>query len=68
MSDCRKMNRNFRPINITAEQYEQLRLLQEQIGNDWRALGYRPTLHHIARQMIDKGVSVFNAEISQQHN
>lgn len=62
MSDSKeKMNKQFRTVQITAEQYERLREIQAGFKSDPKYHGFIPTIHHLSRVMIDKGVEQWEA-------
>lgn len=59
-----KLNKQFRTIQVTLEQYEACRAVQSKLQNDPRYHGFIPTIHHIARTMIDKGLEVWREQES----
>lgn len=55
-----KMNKEWRTIQVTLEQYEACRAIQTEIENDPRHHGFTPTIHHIARTLLDKGLQYWH--------
>ncbi|MFW3388589.1 UNVERIFIED_CONTAM: hypothetical protein RF648_21620 [Kocuria sp. CPCC 205274] len=67
-TDKKSMNKQFKTCQITAEQYERLREIQTAIKNDPKYHGFIPTIHHLSRVMIDKGIDQWEAfEAAHKH-
>ncbi|HBX5355700.1 TPA: hypothetical protein MH419_27395 [Klebsiella pneumoniae] len=62
------MNKQFRTVQITADQYEQMREIQQELARDKNMHGFVPTVHHISRVMIDRGIALYKEDMAKQAN
>lgn len=59
------VNKQYRTIQITAAQYQRLCQIQLDIEQNPRIHGFRPTVHHCARIMLDKGFDQYDIECAK---